>query len=79
MQGQRSTTKTTLRSERRSTLKKYLTGPTLLEMFGYFYDAYLVLVLNQVCGTTIGDQKLGWRWQRLPRQETSAEVVERSL
>ena len=34
MQGQRSTTKTTLRSERRSTLKKYLTGPTLLEMSG---------------------------------------------
>lgn len=29
------TTKTTLRSDRRSLLKKYLTGPTLLEMSGY--------------------------------------------
>src|ERR1700677_3429934 len=28
------TTKTTLRSDRRSLLKKYLTGPTLLEMTG---------------------------------------------
>ena len=29
------TTKTTLRSDRRSLLKKCLTGPTLLEMSGY--------------------------------------------
>src|SRR4030095_8838129 len=32
MQRSGRTTKTTLRSERRSTLKKYLTGPTLLEI-----------------------------------------------
>ena len=34
--GPRNTTnQDTLRSERRSTLKKYLTGPTLLEMSGW--------------------------------------------
>src|ERR1700683_4344536 len=32
------TTKTTLRSDRRSLLKKYLTGPTLLEMSDYGGD-----------------------------------------
>jgi hypothetical protein len=35
MQRTKRTKKTTLRSDRRSLLKKYLTGPTLLEMFGY--------------------------------------------
>jgi hypothetical protein len=35
MQGAKRTRKTTLRSERRSALKKYLTEPTLLEMSGY--------------------------------------------
>ena len=34
-QGQNRTTKTTLRSEGRSALKKTLTEPTLLEMSGY--------------------------------------------
>jgi hypothetical protein len=33
-QRSKETTKTTLRSERRSALKKSLTGPTLLEMSG---------------------------------------------
>ncbi|MGB2675759.1 MAG: hypothetical protein WAN12_01575, partial [Candidatus Acidiferrum sp.] len=33
--GQKTARKTTLRSERRSALKKYLTGPTLLEMYDY--------------------------------------------
>jgi hypothetical protein len=32
---EKRTMKTTLRSERKSLLKKYLTGPTLLEMSGY--------------------------------------------
>jgi len=33
--GQKTTTKTTLRSKGRSVLKKDLTGPTLLEMSGF--------------------------------------------
>jgi len=32
---EKRTMKTTLRSERKSLLKKYLTGPTLLEMSGF--------------------------------------------
>jgi hypothetical protein len=40
--GQKTTTKTTLRSEGSSVLKKDLTGPTLLEMSGYRVNQDLV-------------------------------------
>src|SRR6266436_9906844 len=46
MRGQQRTTKTTLRSEWTSRLKKYLTGPTLLEMSGNQTSSVLFLPLS---------------------------------
>ena len=60
------TTKTTLRSERRSTHKKYLTGPTLLEMSGKAYRE-LTDGLELSCGASTVrtfSQKLVERYRR---------------
>ena len=50
--GENRTTKTTLWRERSSTLKKGLTGPTLLEMFDYgaYLDDWIAVALPSVVG-----------------------------
>jgi len=52
---QRSTNKTTLRSEGRSTLKKNLKGPTLLEMSGKNAADFIVIFKDHLSESRLRD------------------------